>query len=91
MSDGMASSEPVRFYNYGQAYDLMRDGHKVRQTGWNGKGQWVKRVDNAFVVMEDGTTIKLKPFIVLHNAQGELIPWIPSQGDQDSCTWELVE
>lgn len=48
---------------------------------WNGKGMWLK------VQRPDKNSKMDLPYIFLCNAEGNLVPWIPSQMDLFSENW----
>lgn len=57
---------------------------------WNGKGQFVRQVSGAELNLSDRKSVEfvlMGPFMVLHNAQGEYVPWVPSQGDMAAVDW----
>lgn len=70
--------------SFGWAIGYLQAGHKVMRRGWNGKGQWVK------LQTPDSNSKMTAPYMYLHNAQGQLIPWTPSQGDTFADDWEQL-
>ena len=71
--------------NFSWALHWLKDGQKVSRTGWNGKGQWV-----AAQFPDDHSKMQL-PYLYLHNAQGKLVPWVPSTGDLFAEDWAIVK
>lgn len=73
----------------------MATGAKVARAGWNGKGQHVRMTAGGQATLSDRKSVEyvnLDPFLVLHNAQGQYVPWVPSQGDMQAVDWmELPE
>lgn len=64
-------------------FKAKHQGRRIRRAGWNGKDQYVGRGKD-----QDGIT---EPFLVLHNQQGGVVPWVPSQGDLFANDWEIME
>ncbi len=69
-------------------------GSKVARKGWNGAGQHVRMTSGVTRVMlncgrdnEAMTFADMNPFMVLRNAAGEYVPWVPSQGDMQAVDW----
>lgn len=83
-------------FSFGDAIKYLKRGLKVTRKGWNGKNQYVRKVDlyndRAFRVIEkeeiDGT---LYPYFALKNAQNGFIPWVPSIGDLLADDWVFVD
>ena len=71
--------------NFSWALQWLKDGHKVSRAGWNGKGQWV-----AAQFPDEHSKMQL-PYLYLHNAQGKLVPWVPSTGDLFAEDWVIVK
>lgn len=81
---------------FGEAITLAHaKGTKIARAGWNGRGQWVQRASGGQATLSTPKAIEyvnLEPFMVLHNAQGEYVPWVASQGDMQAVDWmELPE
>jgi hypothetical protein len=74
-------------FGIGQAVKEMRDGHKVRRQGWNGKGMWLALFHSDKV----GLPPSWQPFVGMHTAQGTLVPWLCSQSDLLATDWEIVD
>jgi len=67
---------------FGDAIEMMRDGHKVARSGWNGKGMYV---------FLESSIEAYEPMIVMRTAQGRLQPgWLASQPDILADDWEQV-
>lgn len=67
------------------ALAAVKQGATITRTGWNGKGMWVK------AQFPDAHSKMTLPYLYMKNAQGDLVPWLISQGDVFSDDWELVE
>lgn len=58
-------------------------GDRARRAGWNGKDQWIE------VQRPDEHSKMTAPYIYIRNQQGELVPWLASQGDIFAQDWEI--
>ena len=68
-------------------------GAKIARQGWNGAGQHVRQAGAAQVSLSDRQSVEyvhIGPFMVLRNAQGEYVPWVPSQGDMAAADWMVL-
>ena len=66
---------------FGEALAALRSGGCVTRAGWSGRGQWI-----ALQVPDDGSKMR-KPYIYISPVDGELVPWIASQGDLLAEDW----
>ncbi|TVM31215.1 DUF2829 domain-containing protein [Oceanidesulfovibrio marinus] len=76
-------TEPT-LVNFEYALGALKEGCRMRRRGWNGLGQYVQ--------MQQPTerSKMTAPYCYLHNTQGGLVPWVPSQGDLFADDWELA-
>lgn len=72
-------------YEFGAALALLKIGKTMARKGWNGKGQWVK------AQFPDKNSKMQLPYLYLHNAQDQLVPWVPSTGDLFATDWVEVQ
>lgn len=77
--------------NFGMALELLKTGHNVRRSGWNGKGMWLA------LQRPDENSKMTQPYIYIeyphgHPAfpNGSRTPWLASQNDMLSDDWEQV-
>ena len=75
----------IETYSFSAALELLKLGRKIAALTWNGKNQWV-----AAQYPDEHSKMQC-PYLYLHNAQGKLIPWVPSQGDLFNDTWVEVK
>jgi hypothetical protein len=78
--------------NFGEALVLIKQGLKVRRAGWNGKGMWLCLVGEKeydLNVWGQGQP-KLSPWIGMKTADGNFVPWQPSQTDVLAEDFEQV-
>ena len=70
--------------DFSQALLSVKDGNKVQREGWNGKGMHIE-------LQEPTDKSKMtQPYIYMHTAQGDLIPWLASQADLLANDWQRV-
>ena len=72
-------------FDIGQAIKEMMTGNRVRRSGWNGKGMWLK------LQVPDANSKMSLPYVYMCTAQGDLVPWLCSQTDLLATDWELAE
>jgi len=81
------------------ALKALKDGMIVTNENWNGKDQYIfmqrgypegvpanKNTAEALHIPE-GEVVKVSPYIMMKNAAGALVPWVPSSGDLFSDGW----
>ena len=71
-------------FTFSQALVAIKIGKKVARTGWNGADQYVT------MQRPDEHSKMTLPYAYLYNAQGQCVPWVPSQGDLFAADWQLV-
>ena len=69
----------------GTAIDKMREGKAVARTGWNGKGMHLK------LQVPDKNSKMTLPYVYMHTATGDLVPWLCSQTDLLATDWVVVK
>jgi len=67
--------------NFSWALAELKKGARLARSGWNGKGQWVQ------IQVSDVNSRMTLPYFYLHTAQGDLVPWLPSQTDLMAIDW----
>lgn len=74
-------------------------GARIARKGWNGRDQWVAETGQVTAAIPALTEVdgkrdyelrNLEPFMVLKNAQGDFVPWVPSQGDMAAVDWMVL-
>ncbi|EAA0482170.1 DUF2829 domain-containing protein [Shigella flexneri] len=85
--------------DFSDALMWMKDGKKVARRGWNGEdqfcwlvpeGQYPARME-AIKGYFPGDLVPYGAYFALKNAQGVVVPWVPSVGDLLACDWFVVE
>lgn len=71
--------------NFGQALEIVKAGHRVYRSGWNGKGMYIELAGPYFVESACKTSLL---FIHMKTADNNFIPWLASQTDILAEDWE---
>lgn len=71
--------------NFSYALNYLKQGKKVRRSGWNGKGMWLG------LQKPDLYSKMTLPYIYMYTADQHFVPWLASQTDILSDDWEEVE
>lgn len=69
---------------FGVALQILREGATVARAGWSGAHQHLE------MQVPDAHSKMTLPYIFLFNAQGQRVPWAPSQGDLFAEDWMMV-
>jgi hypothetical protein len=81
--------------SFSAALIMLKDGHRIARTGWNGKGMYLALVKPpaAWELHAGirGPIYQLEPFIAMKTADNKLIPWLASQTDLLSEDWEVLD
>ena len=73
-----------KVHDIGWAVKQLHDKQRVCRRGWNGKGMWLE-----LQVPDEHSKMTL-PYVFMHTAQHDLVPWLCSQTDLLALDWELV-
>lgn len=86
--------------NFGEAIEALKKGLKVARKGWNGKGMWLKLVEeDHYSIIESKVGISmgdghnewnLLPWIGMKTADNKFVPWLASQTDILAEDWEII-
>ena len=88
--------------SFGHAVELLKAGHRVARSGWNGKGMFLYYVpENKYPASrnEHGTMVGVfeddmvpyGAYIAMKTAQNNVVPWLASQTDVLAEDWQIVE
>lgn len=86
-------------FSFSIALEQLKAGHKLRRTGWNGKGMFVFLVNGSTFLVNrppllgiypEGTVINYHAHIDMRTADGMIVPWLASQTDVLAEDWEIV-
>ncbi len=67
--------------DFSWALDRLKKGLRVYREGWNGKGMWI-------ALQEPDSHSKMSlPYIFLHTALSQRVPWLASQTDLLAEDW----
>ena len=85
--------------DFGQAINELRIGKRVTRSNWNGRGIFIFlvlgstfKVNRAPLlgIYPEGTKISYRPHIDMKTVDGNIVPWVASQGDILAEDWLLV-
>jgi hypothetical protein len=91
----------MEYTDFGWALANLRDGQRLAREGWNAAGQWVvlqRGYPDGIKINQntaDATGIKagtvkiFRPYLMLHTAQGDFVPWAPTVSDVLAEDWEI--
>jgi hypothetical protein len=68
-------------FDFGNALDMLRHGQRVSRLGRNGRGMWLA------LQVPDAHSKMTQPYVYMYTAQGDLVPWLPSQADLLAEDW----
>lgn len=82
--------------NFEEALECIKEGNKIYRKGWNGKDIFLYYVPAASyapctdIAREtfNGENVPYGAYIAIKTAQGNVVPWVPSQSDLLSDDWE---
>lgn len=84
--------------SFGHALFAYQQGRRIAREGWNGKGQFVYMVpaknypaQTAAAYHYFGDMVPYGSYAALKNAQDEVVPWTPSQGDLSAHDWIVLD
>ena len=88
--------------DFGGALKALKEGERVERAGWNGKGMWVAlmtgypegvEANDATVKahrLKPGSTVVVRPYLVMRAVDGSLVNWTVSQTDALAEDWSTV-
>ena len=79
--------------NFGNALNALKQEHKVRRSGWNGKEIFIElqtpginsKMTSSYIYIDTTRLQTTNPY-----ALKSLVPWTPSQTDMLADDWEVV-
>lgn len=88
--------------DFSQALAALKNGDKVRRSGWNGSGMFVvlqpgypggipanANTAAAFGV-DEGVAVVVRPYVAMWTADGQIVPWAATQSDILVDDWEVL-
>jgi hypothetical protein len=85
------------------ALKLIKEGKRVTNTNWNGKGMYVfmmagypfgvyaNKTLSTGAGIPEGSEVIIAPYLMMYNAQGQFVPWLISNMDVFSEGWEILK
>jgi hypothetical protein len=91
--------------DFGAAIRMLKLGHRMARSGWNGKGMWLALIHPDCVAVGSsgsssfepghltgfGSMVPLLPWIGMKTADDKFVPWLASQTDILAEDWGVVE
>lgn len=86
--------------NFGHALEMLKRGHRVARSGWNGKGMFLFLVPGSTFkvnrppllgIYPEGTEVNYHAHIDMKTADGQVVPWLCSQTDALAEDWCVLE
>lgn len=74
----------MMMFEFDIALRLLKQGYRVYRTKWNGKGMWIA------LQRPDANSANTLPYLFLHTADGNRVPWVASQTDLLAEDWESL-
>lgn len=93
--------KPMEPGDFSYALERVKAGSKITRRGWNADGQYVvhqpgypdgiginANTANATGIPQ-GTVKRFRPYLMLHTAQGDFVPWAPTVSDVLADDWAV--
>lgn len=81
--------------DFSDALMWLKEGKRVCRSGWNAGGQWaamqVAQQDQLIGFEDDSKLYRRGDGLILKNAQGLIVQWVPSIGDLMATDWQVYE
>ena len=87
-------------YSFSEALQMIKAGHRMRRSGWNGKDMFIFLVPGSVFkvnrepllsILGEGTEVEYHAHIDMKTAQGYVVPWLASQADLLANDWERAD
>lgn len=70
--------------DFSSALKELKEGYILSRADWNGPGQWIE------VRKTDEHSDMTAPYIYICTIDGDLVPWVPTQGDLFANDWVRI-
>ena len=83
--------------NFGLALEELKNGNKVKRSGWNGKNQYIELAERVSYINSKGELINEghinigNKVIAFIGTSGVQLGWLASQADMLAEDWEIVK
>lgn len=80
-------------FGFGDVLNAIRLGYEPYRIGWNGSGQCIRLCipEKVRTNVRDGEQVSLLSYVELKTAQGDYVPWTPSQTDMLANDWVIPD
>lgn len=84
---------------FSEALDLIKQGHRLQRSGWNGKSMFIFLVNGSVFrvnrepllsILGEGTEVTYHAHIDMRTADGQIVPWLCSQTDMLANDWQII-
>ena len=81
-----------RYFGFGEAIALLKQGQRVARKNWNGKGMFVMYcgVEGEDYTLDDGMKVTRRDYLYMKAADNTVVPWVASQTDILADDWYIV-
>lgn len=69
-------------FSFSEALALLKAGHKMTRTGWNGK-------HTIQMQLPDSRSANTLPYLFITTEKGARVPWVASQTDLLASDWQI--
>lgn len=83
--------------NFSQALDLLKEGKKLKRSGWNASDQYIYHVPaQSYPAQTDvareqfGDEVPYTAYLAIKTVQNTVAPWLASQTDLLAEDWEIA-
>lgn len=86
--------------DFSEALVLLKAGHRVQRSGWNGKGMFIYLVPAASYPAQRGAAkrwagenamVPYGAYLAIKSVDGTVVPWLASQTDILAADWSTIE
>ena len=83
--------------NFGLALEELKNGNKVKRSGWNGKDQYIELAERVSYINSKGELINEghlnigNKVIAFIGTSGVQLGWLASQADMLAEDWQVIE
>ena len=83
--------------NFGLALEELKNGNKVKRSGWNGKNQYIELAERVSYINSKGELINEghlnigNKVIAFIGTSGVQLGWLASQADMLAEDWQVIE
>ena len=83
-----------KYFDFGQALNVLRGGRRVARHGWNGKDMFIMLCTlkgELYTLQCTGKAYPRRDYLYMKAADDTLVPWVASQTDLLAEDWYIVQ